>query len=37
MSKIKNFIEQIADRLGKDITEVTQQDFDNAIKELDVQ
>lgn len=37
MSKIKNFIEQIADRLGKDINEVTQQDFDNAIKELDVQ
>lgn len=36
MSKVKSFIQEIADKLNKDFNEVTQEDFDKVIDELNV-
>ena len=33
MSKIKNFIEELAEKLGKDFEEVTNEDIQNELKE----
>jgi hypothetical protein len=33
MSKIKNFIEELAEKLGKDFMEVTNEDIQNELKE----
>lgn len=33
MSKIKNFIEELAEKLGKDFIEVTNEDIQNELKE----
>jgi hypothetical protein len=35
MGSIKNYMMELADKLGKDFDELTQEDFENSLKDSD--